>query len=91
MNILTKKVKISEQTVAQDVDGEIVLLNLDTEHYYGLDEVGARLWQLMTAHEDLHEISVRLQQEYDVLPELLEADLNRILAKMEQAQLISIL
>jgi len=90
MDLLTKKVKISDRTLAQDVGGEFVILHLDTEHYYGLDEVGARLWQLLEAHEDLREISARLQQEYDVLPEALEADIRRILTEMEQAQLISI-
>ena len=47
-NKLPDKVLINPNVVAQDVDDEIVLLHMETEQYFSLDDVGTELWKLLT-------------------------------------------
>jgi hypothetical protein len=42
-----RKIKISPDVLFQEVSGETVLLDLESEHYFGLDAVGTRIWGLI--------------------------------------------
>ncbi|MBT6125779.1 MAG: PqqD family protein, partial [Halieaceae bacterium] len=44
---LNQVVTLSPDVISQEVSGETVLLDLNSEHYFGLDEVGTRIWQLI--------------------------------------------
>jgi len=68
---------------------EIVLLDLDSGTYYGLDEVGARLWELITGTATIGEAIDTMLGEYDVEREVLERDVFRLLAELEEKGLIS--
>ena len=50
-------------------DDETVLLNVETRHYYSLNETGTRIWQLLAEGESLDEIAASLTNEYDVSAE----------------------
>ncbi|MCB9103885.1 MAG: PqqD family protein [Anaerolineales bacterium] len=58
----------------RELDGEAVLLNLASESYFGLDEVGARMWQVLTTSESIEAAYDQLLAEYDVEPERLRQD-----------------
>ena len=60
------KVQISPEVLFQEVAGEIVLLDLRSENYFGLDEVGTRIWRLLETGINSGEIVQILLQEYDV-------------------------
>ena len=47
MASLKSKIGVPEDVLFNDVGGEAVLLNLETGQYYGLDEVGTRMWSLL--------------------------------------------
>jgi len=44
---INQTVKLLPDVLSQEVDGETVLLNLNSENYFGLDEIGTRIWQLL--------------------------------------------
>jgi Coenzyme PQQ synthesis protein D (PqqD) len=54
---------------------ETVLLNLRNEHYYGLEGVGARFWELVEGNTTFGDAVDVLGSEYDVAVETLQADL----------------
>jgi hypothetical protein len=56
----------------------MVLLNLETGIYFGLDPVGTRIWTLLREHESLQQVFEVLLQEYDVPEPVLKADLLRL-------------
>ncbi len=91
MSILNKKIVATPGTLAQEVGDSIVLLNLDTEHYYGLDQVGMRFWQLIVVNPSIEAAVQSLLSEYAVEPELLENDITRLVNALKDAQLISFL
>ena len=70
------------------MSGETVLLDLESENYFGLDEVGTRIWQLIKETNDLNSIYNTLLDEYEVSGERLQQDLTVLLSEIEGLGLI---
>jgi hypothetical protein len=56
----------------QEVDGAVVLVNLDTGNYYGLEMTARRIWQLLDTPRSLAKICATLEQEFQVSVALCE-------------------
>lgn len=66
-----------------------VLLHVETEVYYGLNTVGARVWELLPEYEALPELCARLSEEYpDAAPGEIERDVAELLELLEEAELV---
>jgi ornithine carbamoyltransferase len=63
---LPQKVKISDHILFQEIAEEFVLLNMETEKYYGLDEVGAKVWEILKEEEETDKLINMLLMEYNV-------------------------
>jgi hypothetical protein len=74
----------------RQVGEEMVMLNLEHEHYYGLNEVGARLMQLAEDGATLQQISENLLDEFDASPAQVEGDVRGLAAELLAAGLIEI-
>ena len=85
-----RKITISPEVMSQEVSGETVLLDLQSESYFGLDEVGTRIWQLLQEKEDLQGVFDVMLEEYDVEAGHLEKDLEELLGKLSEAGLVTI-
>jgi len=73
------------------LDQESVLLNLETEKYFGLDETGTRMWQLVTASPSIDAAYQELLTEYDVEPGTLRENLTELLGHLIEHGLLQIL
>ena len=69
---------------------EVVILGLRDSVYYGLTDVGARIWELLQTRRTLAEIVGVMVEEYDVTAEQAEADLNRLLADLQARGLVAV-
>ena len=87
MKLETQKITISNEALSQEVNGETVILDLQSESYFGLDEVGTRIWQLLQEEKDLQKVFDALLQEYYVEAEQLEQDLIELVDKLIEAGL----
>ena len=72
---LASSLRVGEDVVFRELDGEAVILNHASGVYFGLDEVGTRMWQLIEQHGGLRDVLARLREEYDAAPDVLEHDL----------------
>ena len=72
---LNQKITFADTVFAQEVDGEMVLLDMQSENYFGLDEVGTVIWQAMQDQRCLKDILLVLMEQYDVKEDILEKDL----------------
>jgi len=91
MNLnLNQTITLSPDVISQEVSGETVLLDLESEHYFGLDEVGTRIWQLIKETNDLQAIYQTLLAEYDVSEDRLQRDLEILLGEVAGLGLISL-
>jgi hypothetical protein len=80
---------ISDEVLSQEVNGETVLLDLEGESYFGLNEVGTRIWQLIKSERTVGETLSALSDEYDVSLEQLESDVGELLDKLSDAGLVT--
>ena len=79
---LDQKVIFAESVFAQLVDDEMVLLDMESENYFGLDEVGTSIWNAMQDNETLEEVFNVLLEQYDVGEEMLNNDLLNFVTKL---------
>jgi hypothetical protein len=77
---LTDKVTIPEQVMARQVGEETVILDLASGTYFGLDPVGARIWQLLGEGGTLAAVCESMLAEYEVSRDEIERDLTDLLA-----------
>ena len=87
---LSQKITFSQSVFAQEVDGEMVLLDMESENYFGLDEVGTAIWQAMQENESLQEVFEVLMEQYEVEAEVLQNDLSEFVAKLLESGLVKV-
>ena len=87
---LTDTVILSEDVVAREVAGETVLLNLASGTYFGLNEVGGRIWQWLDEQEgcSLDDISARLVKEFEVSQDDAQRDVLTLTAELAEHGLL---
>lgn len=78
----------AEGVAASDLAGEIVLLDINAGTYYGLNEVGARVWQVIQQRRRIDEIHTLLLDEYEVDPARCKEDLIQLLQSLHARHLI---
>ena len=76
------RVETPADVMVQDLQGESVLLNVASGHYYGLDAVGTRMWKAVTIARSLETAYDSLRTVYDVNAEQLRRDLHNLVEKL---------
>jgi hypothetical protein len=75
-------VVIPPDVMIRDMDGESFILNIQTECYFSLDAVGARMLDVLAHSETVGHALERLQQEYEVDPDTLRTDLGHFIEEL---------
>jgi hypothetical protein len=90
MIAFSSRVIVPATVLFRELDGESVLLNLETESYLGLDDVGTRMWKLFIAEPHIQAAYEKLLAEYDVTPDALRRDVEVLLDQMLEHGLIAL-
>jgi hypothetical protein len=83
-------VAINPSVIYRELAGEVVLLNLQSGVYYGLDAVGSRVWQLLMQSRGVDDVCAVLLDEYDVAAETLRADVYRLVGELSDKGLVTL-
>jgi len=70
------------------VDGEAVILDVDTAVYYSLGGVGLRIWEMVGKKAPAAKIVKTLSDEYDADPKRIARDVEAILKKLKKEAMI---
>lgn len=88
---LGQRITYSDSVFAQEVDGEMVLLDMESEHYFGLDAVGSTIWQTIEAENGmLDRVFEVLLELYDVEEDVLRRDLLAFVEKLAGSGLVQV-
>ena len=79
--------RIPSHVLHRIVDGQIVLLDLANEQYFGLNRVGAAMLTNLT-EQPFEDAVAALLSQFDVEPEILRRDLGNLVESLEKAGLI---
>jgi Coenzyme PQQ synthesis protein D (PqqD) len=83
-----QRVKLSDDVLISDLQGESVILNVNSQRYYGLDKVGTRFLTLLSNSESIEHAFEALLAEYDVEAEQLRVDLTDLLQELSDQGLV---
>lgn len=91
MVTLAARVTIPEAVLFQELAGEAILLHQGTGKYYGLNEVGTRMWMLIAELGALQQVYEQLLAEYDVSAEQLRRDFLALVDDLVHHALVEII
>jgi len=80
----------TKDQVSSDLAGESILLSLKTANYYGLDQVGARIWELVQQPTPVTAVRDAILNEFDVDRERCERDVLELLRQLVAEGLIEV-
>ncbi|HMR10061.1 MAG TPA: PqqD family protein [Polyangiaceae bacterium] len=78
----------TRRQVSCTVSDEVVILHLDDGAYYGLNQVGTRVWELLQEPRRLDEIVMAVVSEFDVSRSACEADIRGLLKELGERGLL---
>ena len=84
--VINKNLEIDDT----DLDGEKVMMNLDKGEYFMMNEVGSRIWEIISEPINVKEIINTLRNEYEVDEETCKDTVIEFLGRLDNADLISI-
>ncbi len=84
------RVSVPAHVLVQELAGESVLLDLNSEQYFGLDDVGTRMWKALASGQSIQAACESLRSEYDVEPDQLRQDLQQLVDQLVEHGLLEI-
>jgi Coenzyme PQQ synthesis protein D (PqqD) len=78
----------SPRVVHETIDGEVVMINLDTGCYYSLDNVGAAIWNRLDSGASLGEMVAWLASSYPSDRQEVEAAVEQLVTELQSEELI---
>ena len=90
MLTLDATVKIPESVLSTLLEQDAVLLDIRSNQYFALDEVGRRLWGLLSEGNSIRDIYQTLLDEYEVDAKQLEQDILELLNNLMENGLVEI-
>ena len=88
-DMMNRTFDVPAHVVTREMEGELVLLDLESGSYFGLDPVGARIWAHLSEGASLEATHTALMDEFDVEASVLESDLLELVGTLESARLIA--
>jgi hypothetical protein len=87
---LSSTARINDDAVFRELDGESIVLNLQTGTYFGLDEVGTRVWQLIDRYGALFVVRDALVAEFEVDADTAGRDLMDLVSDLAERGLVDV-
>lgn len=88
MTTLSTRITVPEGVMFRDLEGEAVLLNLESGRYYGLNETGTRMWLLLLEHRQVGSVLRAMLEEYEVPEERLQTELLGFVSTLTSQRLL---
>ncbi|MEC4803685.1 MAG: PqqD family protein [Jaaginema sp. PMC 1079.18] len=88
---LSQNVMPMSDVLVQNLADEAVLLNLESEAYFGLDAIGTRIFTLLQEKDSIAAVHQQLLQEYDVDSERLQQDLLSLIEQLVEHGLVQVI
>jgi hypothetical protein len=82
------RVEISDGVIWRDLGGDVVILNVETGVYFGLDGSGGQIWRELVEHGSIEKTFASLKQQFDVEPDELHRDLDALMDQLVEKRLV---
>jgi hypothetical protein len=85
---LPLQVKPDDDVICQALQNEVVLLKLNGQQYFGLGDVGADAWKLLTENGEVAAVAEQLCQNYAGDPATIRSDFHALVGELIEAGLL---
>jgi Coenzyme PQQ synthesis protein D (PqqD) len=82
------RVQIGQEAIWRELDDEVVILNVETGVYFGLNGSGRQFWLELVEHGSMERALASLQEKFDVEPNQLRQDFEGIVRQLADKQLV---
>ena len=82
------RVELCDDVIWRDLSDEVVILNLATGVYFGLDGAGEQMWHQLIEQPSLEKALDSLKKQFDVEPDQLKRDLEDLLQQLADKGLV---
>lgn len=80
----------SDTLVSSQVDGQVVIMSIESGHFFQLNHTASRIWDLLETPKDLAAIGRALGERFDVDQASCLADLAEFIGAMERKGLLTV-
>lgn len=87
---LNTTLKRSDTILVQNLDEDVVMANIDSGHYFGIDRTGRRIWELLESPATVTEICAGISREYAVDAATCEQEVLAFVNELAQEGLIQV-
>jgi len=87
---LDERAFATPRVLCKDLGDEAILLDFETETYFGLNAAGTRLFSLLTTAPTIRQAFDVMLEEYDVDPDELERDMSALIDDLVRRGLLRI-
>lgn len=86
-----QRLRVKPSIIYTELDNkEAVLLNFETKYFYGLNEVGAKIWQMLDGKKTIEEITNAIVDEYDIDKDKAFNSVNRHIKKLIKEKMVEV-
>lgn len=90
MITLSSVVRAMPDMLTADVDGETVMMDAESGHYYNLDPIGSRIWHALAEPTRVDALCEQLAADYEAPVEVIRKDVLTLLETLEERKLLLI-
>ena len=83
------KITVEREIIMTHIGDEAVLLNIKNGRYFSLNSTGERVWERLQEHADSEIVLTIMLDEYDADREVLWQDINNIILRLADAELVN--
>lgn len=73
-----------------DLNGDVVMMDLEEGRYFSLNSVGSRIWELIGEPVEINKVVDSLLEEYEIDRDECEKNVLEFLGKLDTAKIISV-
>lgn len=83
-------IRAHPRVVSCELKGEMALLDLRSNTYYGLNKIGAYIWEIVQEPRSVSQICEALIERYEVDPERCRVDVETLVCQLADAKLVNL-
>ena len=85
------KITINRKIVWREVDGEAVILNVDSSNYFTLNETGTHIWKMLKSGNTVSGITAAMSKEYGVSESRVRNDVNKLITSLKNEKIVDVI
>jgi len=88
INLKSKVQRKDQDLIANEIEGELVMMNLKSGKYFGLNLISTRIWELIEKPVSLHQLVSQLRDEYKVTQEKCEQEVSEFIVQLKDLKMV---